>query len=213
MDALAIFDLDGTVWDSAPGILHCYRHTLAAFDLAIPSDDALVELLGPPLLAALVDLGVAVSQLDRAREVYRAEYRRVGEARCRPYPGIVDLLDRLRDDRYTLATATSKGSEPAKRMLDAFGLTCRFDVIAAADMMATSHSKVDVIAAALSEVGPGAAANAVMIGDRRFDIEGGRHLGLATVGVRWGYAADGELEAARPTHLVDTVADLSRVLP
>ena len=87
-------------------------------------------------------------RLDRAREVYRAEYRRVGEALCEPYPGIVDLLDRLREDGYTLATATSKGVEPTHRMLDSLGLTSRFDVIAAAEVIALDH-EIDAAFAAI----------------------------------------------------------------
>lgn len=204
-----IFDLDGTVWDSAPGILDCIEATLAEYDLPSPPRGELTRWLGPPLNEMLLELGVPDAHVDEARTVYRRHYREYGELRCSVYPGMPELLDRLREAGHPTATATSKGVDPTKRMLDHFGLRTRFDVVAAASMTATGHSKIDIIGTALDGLGD---RSGHMIGDRSFDILGGRHHALTTVGVGWGYAPDGELEAAGAHHIVATVDELADLL-
>jgi len=209
---LAIFDLDGTVWDSAPGILSCMEATLEEFGLPHPGAARLHEMLGPPLLTTLAGLGVAEHRLDEARVVYRRHYRDRGEFEASLYDGIVDVLDRLRAAGFQLATATSKGSEPTRRMLDHFDIARRFDVIAAASMTATGHSKVEIIAEAVHAAGDRDPALITMVGDRSFDIEGGRHSGYRTVGVSWGYAPDGEFADVTPDHVVHSPTELEALL-
>lgn len=211
-----IFDLDGTVWDSAPGIIRCIRETLAHFGMASPPDDELHTHLGPPLMAMLAELGVPADRLDEGRVVYRDLYRRHGELDCEPYAGMAELLDDLRVEGHRLATATSKGVEVATRMLDHFGFAGRFDVIEGAPMASASHSKADIIAAAVDRLGETNGSNGphrgFMVGDRRYDIEGGRANGLATIGVTWGYGDDGELERAGADHVVHDVGALASLL-
>lgn len=210
--ALVIFDLDGTVWDSAPGILACLRSTLDALSLPVPSDEGLRAVLGPPILSALTQLGVPDVRLDEARALYRAAYRDRGERDATVYDGIVPLLDGLRTAGVTLATATSKGRDPAVRMLQHFDLADRFDIVAAETMDALNHTKIDVIADALRQAGDPDPGDVTMIGDRAFDVEGGNHFGCRTIGVRWGYAQPGELEAAAPSDIAITVAGLEGLL-
>ena len=210
--AVVIFDLDGTVWDSAPGILACLRSTLDVLSLPVPSDEGLRAVLGPPILSALTQLGVPDVRLDEARALYRAAYRDRGERDATVYDGIVPLLDGLRTAGVTLATATSKGRDPAVRMLQHFGLADRFDLIAAEPMGAVNHTKIDVIADAIRQAGDPDPGDVTMIGDRAFDVEGGNHFGCRTIGVRWGYAQPGELEAASPSDIATTVAGLEGLL-
>lgn len=204
-----VFDLDGTVWDSAPGILHSLEATLTELGLPVPPRAELAVHLGPPLLSMLADLGVADGDLDHGRVVYRRHYRQVGELECTVFDGIPELLDGLRSAGHPLATATSKGVEPTERMLRHFGLYERFDVVAAASMTAAGHTKEQIVGEALHRLGQ---ASGAMVGDRVYDVEGGRHHGLVTIGVAWGYAPDGELESAGVDHLVATVSELAAVL-
>lgn len=209
-----IFDLDGTVWDSAPGIVSCMEATLLEMGLPDPGRDVLGGLLGPPLLAMLGEMGVPEERLDEGRVVYRRHYREHGEFECVVYEGMADLLDRLRDAGRATATATSKGIEPVERMLAHFDLRDRFDVVQAASMTQTGHSKIDVIGEALAglEAIGSTITGAVMVGDRSFDIDGGRHYGLTTIAVTWGYAPAGELESVGADHVVDSVDELAGLL-
>ncbi len=209
-----LFDLDGTVWDSAPGIIGCMEATLADLELPVPPSKTLRAFLGPPLLDMLAQLGVPAGRLDDARAVYRRHYREHGEFECAVFPGMADLLDQLRSSGHILATATSKGVEPTERMLEYFGLRPRFDVVSAASMTATGHDKSEIVHRALAAVGGprlGAIAG-YMIGDRCYDIEAGSAAGLTTVGVGWGYAPAGELVDAGADHLVNTVEELAALL-
>ncbi|NLA36419.1 MAG: HAD hydrolase-like protein [Actinobacteria bacterium] len=208
-DSAIIFDLDGTVWDSAPGIISCLAETLEVFGIDVDDRASLSSYLGPPLNTMLSMLGIADEAVDDARVEYRRRYRDHGEFECTVYPGVEALLHRLRAADRRLGVATSKGDEIVARMLEHFGLAELFDTVHAASMTAAGHGKVDLVGAALRELG---ASRGVMIGDRRYDIEGGRHHGLQTIGVSWGYADPGELEAAGADHIVANTDELAAVL-
>lgn len=198
-----LFDLDGTIWDSMPGILRSMEHALRHVGITPPPDDVLVDHIGPPLTVMLADVGVPPPLVDEARDAYRDRYHSVGAYECVVFDDATETLDRLRADGWALATATSKGEVATKAMLDHFGLTARFDVVAAASMDASSHSKIDVVRRAVAGMTDVGAEPLWMVGDRRYDVEGGEAVGLSTIGVTWGYAPQGELEAARPTVLAD----------
>jgi phosphoglycolate phosphatase len=207
-----LFDLDGTVWDSMPGILRSLAHAMREVGIEPPGDDVLVDHIGPPLTVMLSDVGVPGPLIGTARDRYRERYHELGVFECVLFDGAIETLVALRADGWRLATATSKGEVAAKVMLEHFGLTDRFDVFAAASMDASSHSKADVIVRAVAGLTDIGATARWMIGDRRYDIVGGRDAGLATVGVTWGYAPDGELAAAGADHIVTSFEELRNVL-
>jgi|JI10StandDraft_1071094.scaffolds.fasta_scaffold419473_1 phosphoglycolate phosphatase len=206
-----IFDLDGTVWDSAPGILSAIRHTLGTWGVPVPAEAELRGSLGPPLAQMLTELGVPDHEVGQAVTVYRQHYAAVGEFDCAIYPGILDLLASLREQCVALATATSKGREATLRMLEHFDLSRHFDVIEAASMTARGSEKSEVIQAAITQLGP-TTGRRLMIGDRKFDIEGGTAHGLETVWVTWGYGSEQELAASRPDHVASSPQELGRLL-
>jgi len=133
-----LFDLDGTIWDSLPGIVRCLAYALDVVGLAVPSEAVLASNVGPPLDVMLAAQGVPADRIVAARTAYRDRYQRLGEFECEVYPGAPELLDDLRSHGVRLATATSKGVEPTHRMLEHFDLARRFDVIAAATTRSTS---------------------------------------------------------------------------
>ena len=130
---IVIFDLDGTVWDSPPGIVGSLVHTFELLDMDVPDRDVLVRHVGPPLRSMLSELGVEDDHPDRAAVAYRDRYTRTGVYEAELYPGVVDLPDSLRGGGHRPATATSKGHDPTLIMLDHFGIHDRFDFVGAAE--------------------------------------------------------------------------------
>lgn len=209
---LVIFDLDGTLTDSADGVVASFRHALATIGAEVPDGDLAERVVGPPMHHTLASMGLG-ERADEAISAYRADYTSRGWAMNSVYDGIPPLLADLRAARIRLAVATSKAEPIARRILDHFGLTDHFDVIAGASIDGTRASKADVVAYALSQLGT-LPERVLMVGDRAHDVEGAAAHGIATVVVGWGYGqSDFEAElTATPAAHVATVEQLRAVL-
>jgi phosphoglycolate phosphatase len=188
-----LFDLDGTLVDSGPSILAALRKAFAAEGVPALPPEAERSLVGPPFHQALPPLiGDAT---DRVVRTYRRIYVAEGFAfQAQVYPGIEALLDGLARDNVRLAVATSKLEPSAVAMLEHLGLAARFTTICGDTADGGRPTKGMVIAEALRRLGT--SPRTTMVGDRRHDVEGARQHNLPCVGVAWGYAAPGELEAA-----------------
>lgn len=204
---LVIFDLDGTLTDSAPGVVASFRHALAAVGAPVPDGDLAAMVVGPPMGETLerLDLG------DRAADAlaaYRAEYNDRGWANNALYDGIVELLDDLRAAGVRLAVATSKAEPAARRILEHFSIAQHFEVIAGATLDGTRTAKADVLAHALAQLAP-LPPQVLMVGDRAHDVEGAAEHGIDTVLVGWGY---GGSDTATPAAHAGDIAALREVL-
>lgn len=212
-----LFDLDGTLVDPAGGITGGILHALERNGLDHPGDDALNLLIGPPLAVGLLGLpGMTEELLPRVIADYRTEYDRHGLDASRVYSGIPALLGQLREAGCRLAVATSKPEPLARRLLAAKDLDAFFDSIhgSAPEEASTAPAtagKAHIVAAALHATG-GGTGDTVMVGDRLYDIEGARANSLTALGVSWGFAADGELEAAGAAAVVHSAEELGRLL-
>jgi phosphoglycolate phosphatase-like HAD superfamily hydrolase len=209
---LVIFDLDGTLTDSADGVVASFRHALATIGAKVPDGDLAERVVGPPMHHTLASMGLG-ERADEAISAYRADYTNRGWAMNSVYVGVPQLLADLRAAQIRLAVATSKAEPVARRILDHFGLTDHFDVIAGASIDGTRASKADVVAYALSQLGT-LPERVLMVGDRAHDVEGAAAHGIATVVVGWGYGRsdfDGHLTATPAAH-VATVEQLRAVL-
>ena len=193
-----IFDLDGTVSDSAPGILASLDHAFAETGLTPPND--LLRFIGPPLQTAFLAEGFTLEEITALLTSYRAHYWEIGAFGNFVYPGIEPVLDRLATDGFRLAIATSKPELTARRILEYFGYTERFEIIGGATFDMSRATKTAVLGYVLEQLSP---SRAVMVGDRYHDVEGAAEHGLACVGVRWGYAGAGELEQAGARWVID----------
>ena len=198
-----IFDLDGTLSDSAPGILASLDHAFAETGYTPPAD--LIRFIGPPLQTAFLAEGFTQPQIDELLVAYRAHYWDIGAFDNLVYPGITDVLDTLAAERFRLAVATSKPELTARRILEHFGFTERFEVIGGATFDMIRATKTAVLGYVLDQLG---SSQPLMVGDRHHDVEGATEHGLSCVGVRWGYAALGELEQAGARWMADTPADI-----
>ncbi|MFI5035564.1 MAG: HAD hydrolase-like protein [Acidimicrobiales bacterium] len=201
-----VFDLDGTVADSQEGILRSLRETLDAFGRR-EDDEVLRGLIGPPLDESFRELGFAKAQLPAVTAYYRDVYDRVGVALARPYDGIPEVLDHLRERGVRLALATAKRIDFAERMLRDLGLRDHFEDVAGAPLDNSMTPKAQIVAAVRS-VFADARSPAWMVGDRHHDVEAALIHGLVPVGALWGYGSRAELAGAGARWLVARPADL-----
>ena len=209
---LVIFDLDGTLTDSAAGVVASFRHALAAVGAEPPAGDLAARIVGPPMIQTLSALGLG-DRADEALTAYRADYTSRGWAMNALYDGITELLDDLRSAGVRLAVATSKAEPAARRILDHFGIAGHFEVIAGAGADGTRATKSEVLEHALTQLGR-LPQSVLMVGDRVHDVEGAGFHGIDTVVVEWGYGASDFTTDSTPVPAasVATVAELRGVL-
>ncbi len=185
---LVIFDLDGTLTDSAEGVVASFCHALRTIGATVPDGDLAGRIVGPPMHLTLQEMGLG-DHADAAIAAYRADYTSRGWSMNRPFAGIPALLADLQTAGVRLAVATSKAEPIARRILAHFGLENRFEVIAGASVDGTRSSKADVVAYALGQLAP-LPERVVMVGDRSHDVEGAAAHGIGTIVVGWGYGRD-----------------------
>lgn len=207
-----LFDLDGTLTDSASGITASLVRTFEALGLPVPTPAELVEYVGPPLLDSLQTMaGMDEQEARTALAAYRVDYAERGAFDSAVFPGIRGLLQRLREANIPIAVATSKPESQAVRILEHFGLAASFDVIAGASEDESRSAKADVVADALhrlAELGTDL-EHTVMVGDRVFDVEGAGAHGLPTILVEWGYGSPAEAAGAfAVVHSTDQLGSL-----
>ena len=209
---LVIFDLDGTLTDSADGIVASFLHALEHVGAPVPEGDLAAQIVGPPMddTFRALELG---EYTDQAITAFRAEYGTRGWAMNTLFDGIAPLLADLRAAGVRLAVATSKLEPTAQRILTHFGLDQHFEVIAGACPDGSRKTKVEVLAHALTELQP-LPERVLMVGDRSHDVEGAAAHGIDTVVVGWGYGqadfAD-ELTITGVAHAA-TIDELRRAL-
>jgi phosphoglycolate phosphatase len=204
-----LFDLDGTLTDPLEGIGNSIQFGLAAVGLAPLAPSELPAFVGPPLQDSFAGMGLDPAACDLALQGYREYFARAGLYENRVYDGIPAVLDALRSRGVALAVATSKPTVFAQQILEHFGLDQYFAFVSGAGLDGSHRHKHEVITNALAGLGGDPSAAGIwMVGDREHDVMGARHHGLPCVGVAWGYAAEGELEAAGATMVVTTPEEL-----
>ncbi len=205
------FDLDGTLTESGPGIIHALGRAFRQMGLEdkMPADMHLF--IGPPLRDSLRDFcGITGAGADRLIQLYRAAYEAEGILKGDPYAGIPELLRRLGEAGYTLCTATSKMRDVAVKVLDKYALSPYFSVIGGGNAV-EGQDKAAVIRQTLEAAGA-RPEDTLMIGDRKYDVLGAKACGVDCVGVLYGYGGRTELEEAGAKYIAGSVDDLSRLL-
>jgi phosphoglycolate phosphatase len=190
-----LLDLDGTLVDSAPGIVQTIAHTLRTLDYPVPPIGELLRWVGPPLPESFHLLGgVPKSRVDEALAIYRQQYVDVGAYDSKLFDGVGALLRDLKQRKTTLALATSKPHTPAVLMLEHFTLAHHFEVIATAWDDETRGEKPLIVGDALEELAHKGhnTQSIVMVGDRIHDVEGAKEHGIPSIIVGWGYGTGAE---------------------
>ena len=210
---VVLFDLDGTLSDSAPGILSALRHAFAVNGIA-PLDPATERsLLGPPFYESLPPLiGGGADRLSAVIGAYRERYAAGDMYETRAYDGVADVLAAARAAGLRLAVATSKPESYAVPIVKRLGLADHFETIGGDELDGSLRTKALVIAKVLRRLGDPEPASVLMVGDRSHDVTGARQHGIGCVGAGWGYGADGELADAGAQPICATPQELPAAL-
>ncbi|WP_405384150.1 HAD hydrolase-like protein [Phascolarctobacterium sp.] len=211
-----LFDLDGTLTDSAEGITKCCQYGLAKLGIDEPDLDKLRVFIGPPLRASYMKYyGLTEAQAEQGVAFYRERYTDIGIWENKVYPGMMDLLQALKSDGRRLGMATAKPEVFAKRIAERFGFNDYLEDVTGCSLDGKTDNKALVVAAALAKwniVTPEQKATIALIGDRREDVLAAHANGIPCIGVGFGFAAPGELQEAGAEHYVETVDDLRKFL-
>lgn len=202
-----IFDLDGTLTDSAPGILAGVRHAHQQMDWPLPEEAILRKFLGPPLMVSFTQFsGMSREQAAQAQDCYREYYHETGFLENAVYPGIRQLLASLKQQGVHLGVATHKPLGISLEILKAFDLLPYFDEVAG-PRPGEDPSKGELIHRANPK-----GLQGVMIGDRGTDILGARESGMAGIAALYGYGTKEEFEAINTSLMAESVEELYDLL-
>ena len=209
---LVLFDFDGTVIDNSEGIFNCIRYSLNKLGMPIPGEEVLRRFVGP----SLFDSFRAYCEDDEAKAerfvaTYRERYAPVGFTECRLYDGMEALLRRLKAQGYRVAVCSGKPYDFVVKISKMQGLYDVFDGYFCPGFAPVDSDKAGLILAAVEHFGV-TKEETLMVGDRRFDIEAAKKAGVASLGVRYGFAEPNELETAGADVIVASVSDIDKYL-
>jgi phosphoglycolate phosphatase len=202
-----LLDLDGTLTDPAQGIIGSVRYALGALGAEVPELEVLRWVIGPPLRPSFEKLLGGKERVEEAIGLYRARYQGRGMFEAVIYAGISDMLGSLVASGYTLVLATSKPHVFARPILAHFELDRHFAAVHGAELDGRHDDKGDLIGHILAtqRIDP---SDAIMVGDRKYDVAGAARHGIATIGALWGHGGEGELTAAGAAALCERPGDL-----
>ena len=206
-----IFDFDGTVAETGRGITNCVKYALEKLGRPVPGMDVLRKFVGPPLYESFRKLcALDHEDAERAVALYRERYTVTGLFECDLYPGFEELVRGLNARGVYVAVASGKPEMFLRRIIDHFGMTDCFRAVAGPDPSSHSSDKRGQVLAVLPEgTRP---EDACMVGDRCFDIDAGRALGMHTVAVEYGYGSREEFIRSGADEIAATVEALSEIL-
>ena len=212
---IILFDLDGTISDSSGGITSCVQYALEFYGIKENNMDILRTFIGPPLAYSFKkNYGLSDEQIKEATVKYRERYEPEGVYDNELYPGIEELLIKLKKAGKTVCVATSKPEDTAETVLKYFDIYDYFDYVVGADRKGQRQSKEQVIEELFKRAGINEEnkSEVVMVGDTRYDIIGAGKMGVDSIGVGYGFGDVDEMRSLGATYIVDTVSELDSFL-
>lgn len=208
-----LMDLDGTLTNPKQGITKSVQYALKAMNIIIEDLDTLTKHIGPPLKDGFIEYyGFTGEEADMAVDKYREYYNEFGKYANEAYEGIGELLSKLRSAGKTIIVATSKPEPLARWIMEYFKLDSYFKDICGATYDDIRSKKEEVIRYALDKNGITNFSKVVMVGDRKYDIEGAKAAGVSSIGVLYGFGSRDELELAGADKIAETVEELYDVV-
>lgn len=213
MKQYILFDLDGTLTESAPGIINSLKYALDRLGIKDYDRAILDKFIGPPLAVSFEKFfGFKGEKCNNAIKIYREYFSEKGLFENAVYPGVEDMLDTLKSAGLKLAVATSKPEVYARRILDKFGLSGYFDAICGIPLDNEHMTKAQVIARAINELGAANKQAALMVGDRDYDVAGAHQNGIECLGVTYGYGSRDELEKAGAEYIAVSAENTAELI-
>ena len=210
---IIFFDLDGTLTNPEKGITTCVQYALESFGIIEPDNKKLTPFIGPPLKECFMGIyGLNDVDADRAVEKYRERFSTVGLYENEILAGIPQMLQTLREAGKTMAVVTAKPYVYAVEILKHFDILKYFDEVFGPSFDELHIGKSIIVERAVNHYGKENICHMVMVGDRKMDIEGAKHNSITSVGVRFGFAEEDELEDAGADYIADTGNALSEIL-
>lgn len=204
-----LFDLDGTITNTFEGITRAVEYSLSSFGIAVEDRRTLTPFIGPPLFESFEKFyGFDKAKAISAVEKYREYYAEKGVYENELYDGIREVLEKLSLADIKIVLATSKPEKFAVAILEQFDILKYFSFVAGATLDKSRVEKPDIVAYALENARPCAA---LMVGDRKHDVEGGKANGLFTVGVTYGFGKREELEKAGADIIINKPCELTEL--
>ena len=203
-----LFDLDGTLTNPKEGILNSILHALTVMNIHEPHPEELELFIGPPLRTSFATrYNLTTDEANKAVDAYREYFGVRGLFENEVYPGILELLKQLQNQRFRLFTATSKPTVYAKQILEHFALAQYFTDVIGSNLDNTRTDKTEVITFAMHQhtLLP---EHCIMIGDRKHDIIGGKNSAMRTIGVTYGYGTEAEITEHSPDFIVHSTQEL-----
>lgn len=207
-----LFDLDGTLTNPKLGITKSIQYALSSKGVDVKDLDSLTKYIGPPLRNSFMEFGYHEEEAEELIIKYREYYKATGLYENEVYHGIEELLHKLKESGKKLYTATSKPEQFARTILEHFKLEHYFEDICGATMDNSRGTKEEVIRYALSKNNIFDLDEVIMIGDREHDVVGAKQVGIACVGVLFGYGSRDELLSAGADYLADTVEEVYDII-
>ncbi len=206
------FDLDGTLTDPALGITNAIIYGRKKWGLPCGPNSDYYKFIGPPMPQSYVDFwGMSPGEAKEFLKAYREYFSTVGLFENQVFPGMPELLKKLREAGCHLYIATTKPTVYSVQIAEKFGFAEYFDIISGCGLDGSRGLKWEVIDYARQSCGVDM-SKAVMIGDRFHDVEGARLCGIDCIGVSYGFGGRAELEEAGALHVVDSVEELGEYL-
>ena len=213
MTEIIAFDLDGTLTDPQEGITNCVKYALESVGVSETDYSRLLKFIGPPLVDSFMDLyGFGREDALVLVEKYRERFSVQGIFENKLYPGVPRMLAELKSAGKVIALATSKPRVFADRIAEHYNIAKYFDILSGSELNSTNNYKHEVINSILERLNNPDKSRIVMVGDRRQDVDGAKKCGIASIGVRFGYAEQGELESAGADFIVDDIMSLTELL-
>ncbi|MEK4096403.1 MULTISPECIES: HAD family hydrolase [Bacillus] len=204
-----LFDLDGTVTDPKKGIVNSVLYALEKVGIEELHVSELDSFIGPPIQQSFIErYNMNEGEVERAVFYFREYLKQRGLLENSVYEGIPNLLKQLKDTGNRLFIATSKPTIFARQVIEHFQLTNYFEDIIGSNLNGTRIKKEEIIAHILQQNEGLNKEEVVMIGDRKHDIIGANHNGIASIGVLYGYGSENELIEVSATHIAKDIEEL-----